>query len=120
MKTQPDSPETADTNDYTEFDTVINIPAGRTTASVTMVIDDDAVVEDDTETFELVLDESPDTLPPCVLDPANKLADVTITDNDCKSAPQTEYVHFRSHAGYFLLLWKIPEAISRRSMLYHN
>ena len=33
---------------------------------------------------------------------------------------KTQYVHFRSQAGYFLLSWKIPEEISRRSMLIHN
>ncbi len=32
---------------------------------------------------------------------------------------KTQYLHFR-HANHFLLLWKIPEEISRRSMLFHN
>ena len=27
-----------------------------------------------------------------------------------------QYLHFRSHAGYFLLSWKIPEVISRQSI----
>ncbi len=31
-----------------------------------------------------------------------------------------QYLHFRSHANYFLLPWKIPEEISRRSMFFHN
>ncbi len=31
-----------------------------------------------------------------------------------------KYVHFRSHAEYSLLPWKIPEEISRWSMLFHN
>ena len=30
---------------------------------------------------------------------------------------KAQYLHFRSHAEYFLLSWKIPEEISRRSML---
>ncbi len=33
---------------------------------------------------------------------------------------KTQYLHFRSHAEYFLLSWKIPEVISRRSILFHN
>ncbi len=33
---------------------------------------------------------------------------------------KTQYLHFRSHAEYFLLSWKIPQEISRRSMLFHN
>ena len=28
-----------------------------------------------------------------------------------------QYVHLRSHTGYYFLPWKIPEQISRRSML---
>ena len=31
-----------------------------------------------------------------------------------------QYLHFRSHAKYILLSWKIPEVISRRSILFHN
>ena len=31
-----------------------------------------------------------------------------------------QYVYFRSHAEYFLLPWKIPLEISRRSMIFHN
>ncbi len=31
-----------------------------------------------------------------------------------------EYVHFRSHAEYFLLPWKIPVETSRQSMLFQN
>ena len=31
-----------------------------------------------------------------------------------------QYLHFRFHANYFLLPWKIPEEISRRSLLFHN
>ncbi len=31
-----------------------------------------------------------------------------------------QYLHFRSHTDYFLLSWKIPEVISRRSVLFHN
>ena len=30
-----------------------------------------------------------------------------------------QYVNFRSHTKYFLLSWKIPEEISRQSMLFH-
>ena len=33
---------------------------------------------------------------------------------------KTQYLHIRSHAGYFLLSWKIPEVMSRRSILFHN
>ena len=33
---------------------------------------------------------------------------------------KTQYLHFRFHANYFILPWKIPEEISRRSMLFHN
>ena len=33
---------------------------------------------------------------------------------------KTQYVHFRSHAEYFLLPWKIPDEISRRSVLFHS
>ncbi len=33
---------------------------------------------------------------------------------------KTQYLHFRSHAEYFLLSLKIPEVISRRSILFHN
>ncbi len=33
---------------------------------------------------------------------------------------KTQYLHFRFHAIYFLLTWKNPEEISRRSMLFHN
>ncbi len=29
-------------------------------------------------------------------------------------------MHFRFHAHYFLLPWKIPQEISRRSLLFHN
>ncbi len=31
-----------------------------------------------------------------------------------------QFVHVRLHASYFLLPWKIPEEISRRSMLFNN
>ena len=31
-----------------------------------------------------------------------------------------QYVHFRLHVNYFLLPWKIPEEVSRRSMLFNN
>ncbi len=33
---------------------------------------------------------------------------------------KTQYLHFRSQAEYFLLPWKIPEVMSRRSILFHN
>ncbi len=33
---------------------------------------------------------------------------------------KTQYLHFRSHAEYFILSWKIPEVMSRRSILFHN
>ncbi len=33
---------------------------------------------------------------------------------------KTQYLHFRSHAEYSLLSWKISEVISRRSILFHN
>ena len=32
---------------------------------------------------------------------------------------KTQYVHFKSHAEYFLLPWKMSEEISRRSMLFN-
>ena len=32
----------------------------------------------------------------------------------------TQYLHFRSCAEYFLLSWKILEVISRLSILFHN
>ncbi len=32
---------------------------------------------------------------------------------------KTQYLHFRSHAEYFLLSWKIPEVISRWSILFY-
>ena len=31
-----------------------------------------------------------------------------------------QYLHFRSHSEYFLLSWKIPQVMSRRSILFHN
>ncbi len=31
-----------------------------------------------------------------------------------------QYLHFRLHTEYFLLSWKIPEVISRRSIFFHN
>ncbi len=31
-----------------------------------------------------------------------------------------QYLHFRSHAEYFLLSWKIPEVMSRRPILFNN
>ncbi len=31
-----------------------------------------------------------------------------------------QYLHFRFYVNYFLLPWKIPEEISRWSMLFHN
>ena len=33
---------------------------------------------------------------------------------------KTQYLHFRLHANYFLLPWKIPAEISRRPMLFNN
>ena len=33
---------------------------------------------------------------------------------------KTQHLHFRSHEEYFLLSWKIPEVISRWSILFHN
>ena len=33
---------------------------------------------------------------------------------------KTQYLHFTSHARYFPLSWKIPEVISRQSILFHN
>ena len=38
----------------------------------------------------------------------------------CLQCIQTQYMHFRLHTNYFLLLWKIPEEISRRWMLFNN
>ncbi len=32
---------------------------------------------------------------------------------------KAQYLHFKFHANYFLLPWKIPEEISRWSMLFH-
>ncbi len=33
---------------------------------------------------------------------------------------KTQYLHFRSHAEYFLLFCNIPEVMSRQSILFHN
>ena len=33
---------------------------------------------------------------------------------------KTQSLHFRFHASYFPLPWKISEEVSRRSMLFHN
>ena len=33
---------------------------------------------------------------------------------------KTQYLQFGSHKEYFLLPLKIPEVISRRSILFHN
>ncbi len=30
-----------------------------------------------------------------------------------------QYLHFRSYVEYFLLSWKIPKVMSRRSILFH-
>ena len=39
----------------------------------------------------------------------------------CLMEVSTQYLHFRlKHAHYCLLSWKIPEEISRRSMLFNN
>ncbi|XP_072014831.1 uncharacterized protein [Amphiura filiformis] len=85
VKTEPETPtESASADDdYTSFDRVVTIPIGRTTESVTVEINDDNMVEDDMETFDLILVKSPTSLPDCVLDPAANVAEVIITDDDC-------------------------------------
>ncbi len=47
---------------------------------------------------------------------------ITILSIIVMSAPQrkTQYLLFRSQVEYFLLSWKIPEVISRPSILFHN
>ncbi len=42
------------------------------------------------------------------------------TTSDLPPQVKTQYLHFRSHANYFLLTWKIPEEISRRSLLFNT
>ena len=46
----------------------------------------------------------------------------TTTNQRCSLPHQVkmQYLHFRFHASYFLLPWKIPEEIHRQSMLFHN
>ena len=39
---------------------------------------------------------------------------------DLPHCVKTQYLHFKFHASYFLVPWKIPEEICRRSMLFHN
>ncbi len=38
----------------------------------------------------------------------------------CLTKQKRSYLHFRFRANYFLLPCKIPEELSRRSMLFHN
>ncbi len=46
--------------------------------------------------------------------------DLSKLNSDIKYQVKTQYLHFGFHANYFLLHWKIPEEISRRSMFFHN
>ncbi len=45
---------------------------------------------------------------------------VNSTADICPIKWKMQYLHFRFHTNYFLLPWKIPEQISRRSMHFHN
>ncbi len=86
---QPTNPtDTADPDfDYipSDIDTTLTIPAGRTTASLTVNIIDDKLVEADGETFQLILVRNPLSLPECVITDSDiDTATVTIVDDDCK------------------------------------
>ncbi len=68
-----------------DINTTLTIPAGRTTASLTVNIIDDKLVEDYEETFELILVRNPLSLPECVItDSDTDMATITIQDDDCK------------------------------------
>ncbi len=43
-----------------------------------------------------------------------------VTTRNLPHKVRTQYLHFRFHANYFLWPWKIPDEISRRSMLSYN
>ncbi|XP_072016255.1 uncharacterized protein [Amphiura filiformis] len=80
---QPFVPTSAATPlDYTEIDTNVMIATRRITGSVTVTVADDSEVEDDTESFNLVLNLNSDTVPvdACVVDSP---VVIDIEDNDC-------------------------------------
>ncbi|XP_072044873.1 extracellular matrix protein 3-like [Amphiura filiformis] len=60
----------------------LSFPAGSTTASVTVTVQDDNILEEDQEEFQLVLVQNPLGLPACTLDNPN-VVDVLIEDDDC-------------------------------------
>ncbi len=68
--------------DYTAVNIPLTFAVGATTASFTLQVTDDNLVEPN-EIFNLKLVKNPSTLPDCVL-VADDLADVIITDDDCK------------------------------------
>ncbi len=73
--------------DYTKVDytiTGLTIPKDADTVSFTLEVNDDSLVEDYMEIFNLKLVRIPSTLPTCAIDSSNGLIDVNIIDNDCK------------------------------------
>ncbi|XP_072026796.1 extracellular matrix protein 3-like [Amphiura filiformis] len=90
VQTQPwiDDPSiAASSDDYTQLDRVLMIPAGSSTASVTVTVVDDNEVEPQNgasiaEIFRLVLSKVPSTLDDCVLD-TQDMVKIEIIDNDC-------------------------------------
>ncbi len=66
-----------------DINATLFIPAGSSTASATVKVVDDSLVEDDFEIFELKLVPNPSSLPDCVLDPPDRVI-IQIQDDDCK------------------------------------
>ncbi|XP_072025427.1 uncharacterized protein [Amphiura filiformis] len=99
VKAQPLVPvASAKAEDYTAIDTTtLTFTPGKTTASFTVTVTDDDMVEDD-EIFNLVLVKNPLSLPDCAL-LEDKMADVVITDNDCNWSVMTEEISAVEDSG---------------------
>ncbi|XP_072023595.1 uncharacterized protein [Amphiura filiformis] len=68
--------------DYKPIDALLTIDAGGTTASITVEVLDDKLVEADVESFQLILVKEPLDSPDCVLENPS-LTQIMIEDDDC-------------------------------------
>ncbi len=105
--------------DYTAVNIPLTFAVGATTASFTLQVTDDNLVEPN-EIFNLKLVKNPSTLPDCVL-VADDLADVIITDDDCKWTLSLLSMIF-IFRGDMVVYWLDPEIVGsspiQANMLY--
>ncbi|XP_072022190.1 uncharacterized protein [Amphiura filiformis] len=86
VKSQPLNPSgsliAAMPEDYQDIDEVLTITAGLTTASITVIVNDDKLVEADVESFQLILVKQPLNSSDCILGD-QIMTHIMIEDDDC-------------------------------------